>query len=45
MLVVGLVSGGKDYSYCMMQAVAAGHTIVAIANLRPRWMVGWGGVG
>lgn len=28
-------SGGKDSCYNMMQCVAAGHTIVALANLRP----------
>ncbi|NXL93225.1 DPH6 ligase, partial [Alectura lathami] len=28
-------SGGKDSSYNMMQCVAAGHQIVALANLRP----------
>ncbi|KAI5606751.1 diphthine--ammonia ligase, partial [Silurus asotus] len=27
--------GGKDSCYNMMQCVAAGHTIVALANLRP----------
>ena len=35
MLVVGLVSGGKDSCYNMVQCVAAGHSIVALANLRP----------
>lgn len=28
-------SGGKDSCYNMMQCVAAGHQIVALANLRP----------
>lgn len=28
-------SGGKDSCYNMMQCVAAGHHIVALANLRP----------
>jgi len=28
-------SGGKDSCYNMMQCVSAGHTIVALANLRP----------
>ena len=28
-------SGGKDSCYNMMQCVAAGHRIVALANLRP----------
>jgi len=36
MRVVGLVSGGKDSCYNMVQAVAAGHEIVALANLCPR---------
>jgi hypothetical protein len=35
MRVVGLVSGGKDSCYAMMQCVAAGHTLVALANLQP----------
>jgi len=35
MRVVGLVSGGKDSLYGLMQCVRRGHTIVAIANLRP----------
>uniref|UniRef100_A0A6I8PCM5 Diphthine--ammonia ligase n=1 Tax=Ornithorhynchus anatinus TaxID=9258 RepID=A0A6I8PCM5_ORNAN len=35
MRVVALVSGGKDSCYNMMQCVAAGHRIVALANLRP----------
>uniref|UniRef100_H3BD87 Diphthamine biosynthesis 6 n=1 Tax=Latimeria chalumnae TaxID=7897 RepID=H3BD87_LATCH len=29
------LSGGKDSCYNMMQCVAAGHQIVALANLRP----------
>ncbi|XP_063106382.1 diphthine--ammonia ligase isoform X2 [Cavia porcellus] len=29
------VSGGKDSCYNMMQCIAAGHQIVALANLRP----------
>lgn len=33
--VVALVSGGKDSTYSMVQCVAAGHEIVALANLRP----------
>ena len=28
-------SGGKDSCYNMMKCVAAGHEIVALANLRP----------
>lgn len=28
-------SGGKDSCYNMMQCVAAGHQLVALANLRP----------
>jgi len=35
MRVVGLVSGGKDSCYGMMQCVAAGHSLVALANLQP----------
>jgi len=36
MKVVALVSGGKDSCYNMVQCVAAGHQIVALANLRPQ---------
>ncbi|KAE8738160.1 hypothetical protein FOCC_FOCC016358 [Frankliniella occidentalis] len=35
MRVVALVSGGKDSCYNMVQCVAAGHDIVALANLSP----------
>ncbi|XP_050307729.1 uncharacterized protein LOC126744389 isoform X1 [Anthonomus grandis grandis] len=35
MRVVALVSGGKDSTYNMMQCIAAGHEIVALANLVP----------
>ncbi|XP_043929924.1 diphthine--ammonia ligase [Protopterus annectens] len=35
MKVVALISGGKDSCYNMVQCVAAGHQIVALANLRP----------
>lgn len=35
MRVVALVSGGKDSTYCMLQCVSYGHTIVALANLHP----------
>lgn len=35
MRVVALVSGGKDSCYNMMKCVAAGHDIVALANLQP----------
>ncbi|PSN32555.1 Diphthine--ammonia ligase [Blattella germanica] len=35
MRVVALISGGKDSCYNMVQCVAAGHDIVALANLRP----------
>ncbi|XP_054651611.1 diphthine--ammonia ligase isoform X3 [Dunckerocampus dactyliophorus] len=35
MKVVALISGGKDSCYNMMQCVAAGHHIAALANLRP----------
>ncbi|KAJ9584323.1 hypothetical protein L9F63_021323 [Diploptera punctata] len=36
MRVVALISGGKDSCYNMVQCVAAGHDIVALANLRPK---------
>lgn len=36
MRVVALISGGKDSCYNMMQCVQQGHTIVALANLKPR---------
>ncbi|KAI8365387.1 uncharacterized protein BYT42DRAFT_589729 [Radiomyces spectabilis] len=35
MKIVALVSGGKDSCYNMMQCVANGHEIVALANLKP----------
>lgn len=35
MKVVGLISGGKDSTYNMMQCIAAGHKIVALANIQP----------
>eukprot|EP01135_Chromosphaera_perkinsii_P000290 Nk52_evm59s62 gene=Nk52_evmTU59s62 len=35
MKVVALISGGKDSCYNMMQCVAVGHEIVALANLHP----------
>lgn len=35
MKVVGLISGGKDSCFNLMQCVAAGHEIVALANLVP----------
>ncbi|KAI0219040.1 Diphthine--ammonia ligase [Lamellibrachia satsuma] len=35
MRVVALISGGKDSCYNMMQCVAHGHDVVALANLRP----------
>ncbi|CAG9835836.1 unnamed protein product [Diabrotica balteata] len=35
MKVVALVSGGKDSTFNMMQCIAAGHQIVALANLVP----------
>ena len=35
MRVVALISGGKDSCFNMMQCVAAGHDIVALANLYP----------
>lgn len=36
MRVAALVSGGKDSCYNMMQCVAEGHEIVALANLHPK---------
>uniref|UniRef100_A0A182N617 Diphthine--ammonia ligase n=1 Tax=Anopheles dirus TaxID=7168 RepID=A0A182N617_9DIPT len=36
MRVVALVSGGKDSTYNMMQVVAEGHEVVALANLHPK---------
>ena len=38
--VVALVSGGKDNCYSMIQCVAVGHEIVALANLRPKYHEG-----
>ncbi|XP_033734747.1 diphthine--ammonia ligase-like isoform X2 [Pecten maximus] len=35
MKTVALISGGKDSCYNMIQCVAEGHEIVALANLRP----------
>lgn len=35
MKVVALVSGGKDSTFNMMQCIAAGHEIVALANVVP----------
>ncbi|XP_003389495.1 PREDICTED: diphthine--ammonia ligase-like [Amphimedon queenslandica] len=35
MKVVGLISGGKDSMYNLMQCVASGHSIVALAHLKP----------
>ncbi len=40
MRVVALVSGGKDSCYNMMKCVAAGHEIVALANLQPEQGLG-----
>ncbi|KAL4237770.1 diphthine--ammonia ligase [Mactra antiquata] len=36
MKCVGLISGGKDSCYNLMQCVAEGHDIVALANLKPK---------
>ncbi|KAI8034757.1 uncharacterized protein LOC128264077 [Drosophila gunungcola] len=36
MRVVAMVSGGKDSCYNMMQCVAEGHEVVALANLHPK---------
>jgi len=35
MKVVGLISGGKDSIFNIMQCIAAGHNIVALANIYP----------
>lgn len=35
MRVVGLLSGGKDSCYALMQCIAAGHQPVALATLLP----------
>ena len=35
MRTVALISGGKDSCYNMLQCIAAGHEIVALANLYP----------
>lgn len=35
MRTVALISGGKDSCFNMLQCIAAGHDIVALANLRP----------
>ena len=57
MKVVGLLSGGKDSCYNLVQCVAAGHEITCLANLAPRdhtcpeadshmyQTVGWNNVG
>lgn len=36
MKVVALISGGKDSCYNMMQCIATGHQIVALANISPK---------
>ena len=33
--VLALVSGGKDSCFSMLECVASGHSIVALANLKP----------
>ena len=35
MKVIGLVSGGKDSCYNMMECVKYGHQIIVLANLMP----------
>ena len=35
MKVVGLLSGGKDSCYNLVQCVAAGHEVTCLANLAP----------
>ena len=36
MKFVGLVSGGKDSIFNIMQCIIYGHELVCIANLKPR---------
>lgn len=36
MRVVGLISGGKDSIYNVLQCLAAGHDVVALANISPQ---------
>ncbi len=36
MKIVGLISGGKDSIYNLMQCVAHGHEIICVANLHPK---------
>ncbi|OAQ23001.1 hypothetical protein K457DRAFT_102077 [Linnemannia elongata AG-77] len=36
MKVVGLISGGKDSFYNLIQCVANGHTVIALGNLHPK---------
>eukprot|EP00088_Acartia_fossae_P038541 TRINITY_DN3998_c0_g1_i2.p1 TRINITY_DN3998_c0_g1~~TRINITY_DN3998_c0_g1_i2.p1 ORF type:complete len:542 (-),score=83.49 TRINITY_DN3998_c0_g1_i2:214-1839(-) len=36
MRVIGLISGGKDSCFNLVHCVAAGHNIVALANLKPK---------
>lgn len=35
MKVIGLISGGKDSCYNLMECIRLGHEIVALANLMP----------
>ncbi|KAF9181763.1 hypothetical protein BGZ50_005324 [Haplosporangium sp. Z 11] len=35
MKILGLISGGKDSFYNLMQCVANGHTVIALGNLHP----------
>lgn len=36
MKIVGLISGGKDSIYNVLQCLAAGHDVVALANISPK---------
>lgn len=45
MRVIGLVSGGKDSVYSLMEAVRLGHTVVALGNLYPASIAGADGPG
>ena len=40
MRIVGLLSGGKDSCYALMQSISAGHEVVALATLLPPLQLG-----
>lgn len=35
MRLVGLISGGKDSLFNLLQCISAGHEIAAVANIEP----------